>query len=76
MLTNNVGPTVIGSTISGNRVAVAGAGTSGIGGLRIRGGGVIRNMKSTPDGKLVIAESGVNQVGLVEIGGAGKNKSQ
>jgi virginiamycin B lyase len=40
------------------------------------GGGVIRNMKSTPDGKLVIAESGVNQVGQIEVGGAGKNKSQ
>lgn len=39
------------------------------------GGGVIRNMKSTPDGKLVIAESGVNQVGLIEIGG-GSGKSQ
>jgi virginiamycin B lyase len=39
------------------------------------GGGVIRNMKSTPDGKLVIAESGVNQVGLIEIGGGG-SKSQ
>ena len=40
------------------------------------GGGVIRNMKSTPDGKLVIAESGVNKVGLIEIGGAGMSKSQ
>jgi virginiamycin B lyase len=39
------------------------------------GGGVIRNMKSTSDGKLVIAESGVNQVGLIEIGG-GSGKSQ
>jgi virginiamycin B lyase len=32
------------------------------------GGGVVRNMKSTPDGNLVIAESGVNKVGLVLVG--------
>jgi virginiamycin B lyase len=32
------------------------------------GGGVIRNMMPTKDGNLVIAESGVNKVGLVEIG--------
>lgn len=32
------------------------------------GGGVVRNMMATRDGKLVIAESGVNKVGLIEIG--------
>jgi len=32
------------------------------------GGGVVRNMKATPDGNLVIAESGVNKVGLVLVG--------
>ncbi len=32
------------------------------------GGGVVRNMKATPDGNLVIAESGVNKVGLVQVG--------
>jgi virginiamycin B lyase len=32
------------------------------------GGGVVRNMMPTQDGNLVIAESGVNKVGLVEIG--------
>ena len=32
------------------------------------GGGVVRNMKATPDGNLVIAESGVNKVGLIQIG--------
>ena len=32
------------------------------------GGGVVRNMMATRDGKgLVIAESGVNRIGLVEI---------
>lgn len=31
------------------------------------GGGVVRNMMATRDGNLVIAESGVNKVGLVEI---------
>jgi len=31
------------------------------------GGGVVRNMMTTRDGNLVIAESGVNKVGLVEI---------
>jgi virginiamycin B lyase len=31
------------------------------------GGGVVRNMKATDDAKLVIAESGVNKIGLVEI---------
>ena len=28
----------------------------------------MRNMKSTPDGNLVMAESGVNKVGLVLVG--------
>jgi hypothetical protein len=28
----------------------------------------VRNMKSTPDGNLVMAESGVNKVGLVLVG--------
>ena len=32
------------------------------------GGGVVRNMMTTRDGNLVIAESGLNKVGLVEIG--------
>ena len=32
------------------------------------GGGVVRNMKATRDGNLVIAESGVNKVGLVLVG--------
>jgi virginiamycin B lyase len=32
------------------------------------GGGVVRNMMTTHDGNLVIAESGVNKVGLVLIG--------
>jgi virginiamycin B lyase len=31
------------------------------------GGGVVRNMMTTADGKLVMAESGVNRVALVEI---------
>ena len=31
------------------------------------GGGVVRNMMKTADGKLVMAESGVNRVALVEI---------
>jgi virginiamycin B lyase len=31
------------------------------------GGGVVRNMKSTPDGNLVMAESGVNKIGLVTV---------
>ena len=31
------------------------------------GGGVVRNMMSTKDGDLVIAESGVNVIGLVDI---------
>jgi virginiamycin B lyase len=31
------------------------------------GGGVVRNIMPTKDGKIAIAESGVNKVGLVEI---------
>src|SRR5262245_2778512 len=31
------------------------------------GGGVVRNIKSTADGKIVMAESGVNKLALVEI---------
>jgi len=35
------------------------------------GGGVVRNIKTTDDGKnIVMAESGVNKIALVEIGGA------
>jgi len=30
------------------------------------GGGVIRNMAATPDGRIYIAESGVNNVGVIE----------
>ncbi|HLH44771.1 MAG TPA: hypothetical protein VKV74_17415 [Bryobacteraceae bacterium] len=32
------------------------------------GGGVVRNMTTTRDGNIVIAESGLNMVGLVQIG--------
>lgn len=39
------------------------------------GGGVIRNMMSTPDGNLVLACSAVNRVALVEVGkGSGKTQ--
>lgn len=31
------------------------------------GGGVVRNMVATPDGKLYLACSGVNKVGIVEV---------
>ena len=31
------------------------------------GGGVIRNMVATPDGKLYLACSGVNKVGVAEV---------
>jgi virginiamycin B lyase len=31
------------------------------------GGGVVRNMMPTPDGKLVLAESGENKIALVEV---------
>src|SRR3989449_109397 len=40
------------------------------------GGGVVRNMKSTRDGNLVIAESGVNKVGLVLVGSKEPNSSR
>jgi virginiamycin B lyase len=33
------------------------------------GGGVVRNIKATDDGKIVMAESGVNKIALVEVGG-------
>jgi len=33
------------------------------------GGGVVRNIKSTTDGKIVMAESGVNKIALVEVTG-------
>jgi len=39
------------------------------------GGGVVRNMKVTSDGNLVLAESGVNKVALVEIGKSKSTKS-
>ena len=35
------------------------------------GGGVVRNMMKTADGNLVMAESGVNRVALVEIQNSG-----
>jgi virginiamycin B lyase len=35
------------------------------------GGGVVRNIKATGDGKIVMAESGVNKIALVETGAAG-----
>lgn len=38
------------------------------------GGGVVRNIKATDDGKIVMAESGVNKIALVEIGGAGSRQ--
>jgi len=31
------------------------------------GGGVVRNIKATDDGKIVMAESGVNKIALVEV---------
>jgi len=33
------------------------------------GGGVVRNIKATADGNIVMAESGVNKIALVEVGG-------
>jgi virginiamycin B lyase len=33
------------------------------------GGGVVRNIKSTPDGNIVMAESGVNKIALVVVDG-------
>jgi virginiamycin B lyase len=38
------------------------------------GGGVVRNIKATDDGKIAMAESGVNKIALVEIGGNGKTQ--
>jgi virginiamycin B lyase len=38
------------------------------------GGGVVRNIKSTDDGKIVMAESGVNKIALVTIGGGGRSQ--
>jgi virginiamycin B lyase len=38
------------------------------------GGGVVRNIKATDDGKIAMAESGVNKIALVEIGGGGKTQ--
>src|SRR5438034_9205268 len=37
------------------------------------GGGVVRNIKSTNDGKIVMAESGVNKIAVVEITGSGRS---
>ena len=34
------------------------------------GGGVVRNIKTTDDGNIVMAESGVNKIALVEVGEA------
>jgi virginiamycin B lyase len=38
------------------------------------GGGVVRNIKSTNDGKIVMAESGVNKIALVEVTGGGRTR--
>jgi virginiamycin B lyase len=38
------------------------------------GGGVVRNIKTTSDGKIVMAESGVNKIALVEVGSASKSQ--
>jgi virginiamycin B lyase len=38
------------------------------------GGGVVRNIKATDDGKIVMAESGVNKIALVEVGGGGTSR--
>ena len=38
------------------------------------GGGVVRNIKATADGKIVMAESGVNKIALVEITGSGRSQ--
>jgi virginiamycin B lyase len=38
------------------------------------GGGVVRNIKSTDDGKIVMAESGVNKIALVEVTGSGRSQ--
>ena len=39
------------------------------------GGGVVRNLKATDDGKLVLAESGLNRIALVEIKAAANRNS-
>ena len=36
------------------------------------GGGIVRNMMATPDGNLVLANSGVNRVALVEVRNGGE----
>jgi virginiamycin B lyase len=38
------------------------------------GGGVVRNIKTTADGKIAMAESGVNKIALVEVGSSGKTQ--
>jgi len=38
------------------------------------GGGVVRNIKTAPDGNIVMAESGVNKIALVEIGRSGRSQ--
>jgi virginiamycin B lyase len=38
------------------------------------GGGVVRNIKATDDGKIVMAESGVNKIAQVEVGGTIKSQ--
>ena len=38
------------------------------------GGGVVRNIKSTDDGKIVMAESGVNKIALVEVTGSVRSR--
>src|ERR1700730_17895008 len=38
------------------------------------GGGVVRNIKATADGKIVMAESGVNKIALVEVGTAHRSQ--
>ena len=38
------------------------------------GGGVVRNIKSTDEGKIVMAESGVNKIALVEVTGSGRTR--
>ena len=40
------------------------------------GGGVVRNIKSTNDGKIVMAESGVNKIALVEVTGSGRSQEE
>ena len=38
------------------------------------GGGVVRNIKATADGKIVMAESGVNKIALVEVTSSGRSQ--